>query len=489
MISVLIALSAQAAMSLDALLDSTSVLRGASYGVSVTTIDGEVLYARNDQLRLMPASNQKLLSAAYAAHYLGLEYRPVTTVTEREDAIGVSSPGDPSLTTAKLREAGKRLKSRNKPVYVTQAFAVGVPSGWEADDLINRYAAPVYAFTVDQGAFRVESVLGVIQPLPSELGVSMIRGAVTGPLRVSYSLDNQKVRIDGKLGSDTKTLETLALRKPDQSAARFFGTTKRDGPLPKSNLGTNAFEILGDPMPKLLADCLQPSDNQYAEQLLLMTAAKRGLIKDPKQAYSPARADLLAFLENTVGVVKGDFRPMDGSGLARQNLVTARGLSKLLQWSANQSWFPDYDAGLAYPGGGTLRSRLAGSSFRGKTGTLTGVVGLSGYVQSSTGQRLIVSIVINNTVDTSAKVRDLADQIVRWVETTPTFGPGLDYSEGYERSPLQNLFPYSSSAPAAGYRVSGLGDDRRTSLPWPDRRDESDHEADHRDKRALVCVR
>ena len=456
----------QTATSLDTLIDSSPVLSGASFGVTVTRLDGETLYTRNGEKRLIPANNQKLLSTMYAVHTLGLDFRPKTTVIECRDQIGVIAEGDPSMSTARLVQIGKELVNRNKPVYVQQAYRPGVPSGWESDDLINRYAAPVYAFTVDQGAFRVESVKGVVKPLPSELGVIIARGSTSGSLKVGYNLDLQKVRIDGKLGTETKTLETLALRQPDHAAARFLGTRFADGPLPKYAESFSKKDYFGDPMPKLLADCLQPSDNQYAEQLLLLTAAKKGVIKDPTSPYEAARQDEQKFFETVVGVPKGDLRPIDGSGLARQNLVTTRAIAQMLGWAVKQTWFSSYEAALASPGVGTLKTRLQGSSFRGKTGTLTSVVGLSGYVKSSSGERLIVSIVINNTVDSSAKVRDCADEIVRWVEATPAFGPALVYSEGDEPSPIQKAISNASFAAPAGHRLSGLGDDRRFALPW-----------------------
>ena len=469
MIAYLLPLAFQASTSLDALLDSNPSLAGASYAVTISRMNGEILFNRNGGRRLIPASNQKLLSTIYAVHTLGLNFRPKTTIIECADQIGVISEGDPSMSTARLVQIGKDLVSRNKPVYVQQAYRPGVPSGWESDDLINRYAAPVYAFTVDQGAFKVESVAGVVKPLPSELGVILSIKPSKGAVRVKYFLEQQKVSIEGDLGTDDKTLETLALREPDRSAARFLGTRFANDPLPKYAEPFSRREYFGDPMPKLLADCLQPSDNQYAEQLLLMAAAKRGLIKDPTTPYGPARADEQKFFETVVGVPVGDLRPVDGSGLARQNLVTTRAIAKMLQWSASQPWFPVFDAALASPGVGTLKSRLAGSTFRGKTGTLTSVVGLSGYVNAPTGERLIVSIVINNTVDTSAKVRDCADQIIRWVETSPTFGPALVYSNGHERSPIQEAISNTGTFALAGNRILGPRDDCRTALPWAHR--------------------
>ena len=83
MIAYLLPLPFQASTSLDALLDSNPCLAGASYGVTVSRLNGEILFSRNADKRLIPASNQKLLSTIYAVHTLGLDFRPKTTTPFR----------------------------------------------------------------------------------------------------------------------------------------------------------------------------------------------------------------------------------------------------------------------------------------------------------------------------------------------------------------------------------------------------------------------
>lgn len=471
MISLLLhaALLSSPATSLESILDSHEALKGSVYSVHVSRVNGETLFDRNADLRLVPASNQKLVASLYAAHYLGMGFRPRTEIVEYERVLVVRSSGDPSMSSARLQEAGRRVQSRLKPVFVDQAFRPGIPSGWEADDLVNRYAAPVFAFTVDQGAFRLLARDGTLQPLPSELGVAVVRGSAEGPLRVDYEMASQRVVVQGALGAGTRSVETLALVAPSRSAAKFLGTGFLESAPAHLGSERQRFTIEGDPLPKLLADCLQPSDNQYAEHLLLMTAARRGKITNPANPYPAARADLSAFLTQTVGLATTDVRPMDGSGLSRHNLITTRGLGQALQWAARQPWFSTFDQALAAPGVGTLRSRLSGSTFRGKTGTLNSVVGLSGYVTRQDGERLVVSVLINHTTAPSATVRDLADSVVRWVEQTPSFGPTLVYSEGHGHHDLEASLPNPSHDSSVGHRLRGLGRHGGPSRPWIDR--------------------
>lgn len=405
-------------------------LDGALASVTVMAPSGEVLFEQNSDKRVMPASNQKILSCLYAADSLGTAYAPETQVWVWPDLITIYSPGDPSMTLAKLVEASKQLPNRNLPVKLVQAYSPGVPPGWEFDDLINRYAAPVKAFTVDQGAFALESEKGKVVPLPPQYGINVIFTPSASATQVDYDLASGTVRVKGELGSNRATLDTLALRNPDIVAGKFFGRSVTAGVGVPRSIPT--FRITGDILAKQLGDCLSPSDNQYAEHMLLMAASSKGLIKNPADPYPAAQQGLIKFLTQTVGVNAKDIRPDDGSGLSRHNLVTTRAIAQSLRWATQQLWFPAFENGLAAPGKGTLKSRLQGSSFRGKTGTLDMVVGLSGYVLTKNGERRIVSIIINHATESSSKIREIADGIVRIVESDLADGTGVAYSDRHE---------------------------------------------------------
>jgi D-alanyl-D-alanine carboxypeptidase/D-alanyl-D-alanine-endopeptidase (penicillin-binding protein 4) len=158
--------------------------------------------------------------------------------------------------------------------------------------------------------------------------------------------------------------------------------------------------------------CLAPSDNNVAEHLLLMAGSK------PNDDYPAARRALTEFLEGTVGTPPFDIIPYDGSGLSRHNLVTARALARLLAWCDAQPTSDLWRASLALPGQpGTLRNRLAGVNFAGKTGSLNHVSSLSGYV----GDRTVV-IMMNHFRGSAEAAREIQDAIVRRVASEALLG-------------------------------------------------------------------
>src|SRR5699024_2355462 len=96
----------------------------------------------------------------------------------------------------------------------------------------------------------------------------------------------------------------------------------------------------------------------------------------------------------------------DGSGMSHKNMVTSDELTKLLYELQEKEWFPVYKTSLPVAGiderfvGGTLRYRLQDPATKGnviaKTGSISGVSTLSGYVTSADEENLIFSILINS---------------------------------------------------------------------------------------------
>jgi D-alanyl-D-alanine carboxypeptidase/D-alanyl-D-alanine-endopeptidase (penicillin-binding protein 4) len=388
-------------------------LRGASYGVVVADSSGKVLYAKDPDRRLLPASNQKLISCAFALHCFRPDFRPQTLLWKSGDTLTISSSGDPSMTVAKILAAREKLGGKVTLVRLHQTYRAGVHGTWENDDLPNRYAAPITAFTADRGSFEVRTQDGAFVPIPSELMLTSSTVPGEGAARARYDYWNDRVVAIGK-PTGTKLVEAFALRNPDFSMARFFGLSVVSTTQVPTEPPTAVIE--GDPMTKLVADCLQPSDNLYAENLLLMAAQTRTPLGS--SPWTVASQEATKFLDPIIAKSGSVFSVRDGSGLSRQNAVTARGIVDLLAWSRTQPWSAVYEAGMARGGVGTLSGRLAGSSFRGKTGTLSGVVALSGFLKAKSGDDLIVSLIVNNSAETPKSIRGLVDEIVVSLEAS-----------------------------------------------------------------------
>jgi D-alanyl-D-alanine carboxypeptidase/D-alanyl-D-alanine-endopeptidase (penicillin-binding protein 4) len=314
------------------------------------------------------------------------------------------------MTNGRLREAVTKLRlDRRLPVYVKQSYRPFWPASWENDDLPNRYAAPVTAFTVDRGGFELWAEKGRLRLEPEPYGTRIRHQRSTAVPTIQYDPFRREVTVAGVLPKDRKRLDTLSVPRPDEAAASYLG--RRFVPTEKVPESVPTAILEGNTIAEAVAACLPPSDNNVAENLFLMAAQHQEPLGD--KPYSVARRQMTEFLTKTVGIAPGDLNVFDGSGMSRHNLVTTRAITQLLVWASREPTAPIWRASMARPGLGTLRERLTGIEFDGKTGTLNMVVGLSGYVKAKSGKDVVVSILLNHFPGASKDARDAADQVVR----------------------------------------------------------------------------
>jgi len=157
------------------------------------------------------------------------------------------------------------------------------------------------------------------------------------------------------------------------------------------------------------------SQNLHAELVLREVArAKRGV-----GSREAGLEELRQFLAEA-GIEEASYRFEDGSGLSRLNLVAPSAVVKLLGYMHRR---PHREAWLSLlPVGGedgTLANRFAGQAearrLRAKTGTLSHVSALSGYVESRSRGWLAFSVLVNNYSGASSEIRPIIDKICLWM--------------------------------------------------------------------------
>ena len=214
-----------------------------------------------------------------------------------------------------------------------------------------------------------------------------------------------------------------------------------------------------EPLSKLMADTLKPSDNVYADSLFLHTVA---YLNGSPLNWDRAQSVAKTFLQHQTGIDFSNAVMIDGSGLSRFNRVSAKQTVALLSYIYTHfSIAQDYIAALPIAGvDGTLEHRFRKPGMQGliraKTGYMKGIFGLSGYAFTPNGHTLAFSIYINRIGKSNAtgSYRGLIDQLCEiMVKLTPTGGQAFR---------PQNInptlaFQYRPSTPAAS---------RATSAKW-----------------------
>ncbi len=246
---------------------------------------------------------------------------------------------------------------------------------------------------------------GVAIPDPALAFVSMLREAL---VKRGVKIDGRARTIDARSGA--------SLVHATDSLARL---SLNAGEAPPPSALLEIVSLQSPPFSAIAAQTLKPSQNQYTE-LILRTLGKMqpGIAGDPNRLRDVESAGLVVvgnFLRQA-GIGESDVALNDGSGLSRNDLITANSTVQLLTFMSKHKYFAQFRDALPIAGvDGTLRTRMRGTpaegNLRAKTGSLSSVASLSGYVTTAAGEHLVFSMMLNNYPDAGALRRDSIDAI------------------------------------------------------------------------------
>ncbi|WP_310191378.1 D-alanyl-D-alanine carboxypeptidase/D-alanyl-D-alanine-endopeptidase [Neobacillus niacini] len=449
------------AQQLNQLLNGDPNLQGAIAGVSIrNATNGEVIYDHLGDVRLRPASNMKLLTAAAALSVLGEDYTFKTEVltdgeVNRKTLQGdlyLKGKGDPTLLKEDFDKMAAELKTLgiqkitghligDDTWYDDIRYSIDLP--WSDEQ--RYYGAQISALTAspthdyDSGSVMIEVKPGNhegdkadITVTPNTDFVKIINQTKTvakdGKKKLTFEREHAKntITITGTLPITSKgQKEWIGVWEPTRYALALFKQSLAEKGIQlsgKIKTGTTPTEAKivythsSIKLSELLVPFMKLSNNGHAETLI----KEMGRVVKGEGSWEKGlaimEAELTEFGVNTESLVL-----RDGSGISHVNLVPAAQLSQLLVAVQHQSWFPAFLHSLPVAGssekmeGGSLRSRMKGADVKGKvfakTGTISTVSTISGYVNTKSGQTMIFSIMLNNLMD-DAKGKKIEDKLI-----------------------------------------------------------------------------
>lgn len=440
---------------LDSLTSETPALGFSGIQV-VEASTGKILYSKNADRLFLPASNLKILTSALALERLRPDYRFTTRVLrEASGDVVLIGSGDPSLSGRafpynKEQHAAPPLQAIEQLADAIAAHGVEridgdivgddrlfpwdpYPPSWTEDDTLRDYGAPVSALSLNDNTVSVSISPAALTLVPAFEYLTIdnrVRTAARGSdpavhaRRIARSTQWQ---LTGTIPSGRTVIENLPVDDPALFAASaLYDALTRRGiaihgrPVARHRAQGEPYapaegEELASRTSPPLADLLQVMDifsvNLHAELLL----REVGRITRGQGTTANGLAEMTAYLTAT-GAQPGDWRLEDGSGLARNTLVTPRLLTNTLAREAQSSdsalWISLLPAGGE---DGTLSRRLccmsAGRGIHAKTGTLSRALALSGYADSATYGQLAFSILVNDFQAPPTEVTAWIDKI------------------------------------------------------------------------------
>jgi serine-type D-Ala-D-Ala carboxypeptidase/endopeptidase (penicillin-binding protein 4) len=443
-----------------------SAIQGALAGVSIrSATTGNIIYEHFGDLRLRPASNLKLMTAAAALSVLGEDYTFSTSLYTDGQVVGnmifgnlfIKGKGDPTLLKEDFDRFAEQLIQMGITVihgdligddtwYDDVRLSVDLP--WS--DEHTYYGAQISALTASPNKDFDAGSVGVNVKPAKKVGekAHILISPQTDYMKIVnntktvQSEGKKSIEIVREHGENTiyivgtipiksaKVIDWIAVSNPTKYALNLFkeslegkgivinGKVRR-GRIPDKTSLLSTHQSM--PLSNLLIPFMKLSNNVHAETLI----KEMGRVKKGEGTWDKGLEVLESELSG-FGVNTETLLIRDGSGISHLNLVPANEISKLLFTIQQKPWYNTFLHSLPVAGekgklvGGTLRHRMTQPMMKGrvkaKTGTLTSVSSLSGYAETTNGETLIFSILLNNLMN-EEKGKELEDRLIEILVT------------------------------------------------------------------------
>jgi D-alanyl-D-alanine carboxypeptidase/D-alanyl-D-alanine-endopeptidase (penicillin-binding protein 4) len=363
-----------------------------------------------------------------------------------------------------LRATGVTYVAGSGIVDVAAWDSATVGPTWEVEDLRYVYGSTGGAFAIDEGEIRVIVEAGPAVGDPARVSwapmgttdfvesrIGTVPADSSRRVHANYLPESRRLVLEGTIRHGTVDTVSFAQRDPVRQAVAVLASAveragieveggwtirwTRPDPLDQdaslcpvtetgdggaycehataaAGVGTLTF-MESPPLSELIGGILKPSQNWMTEQMIRALGARYG----SEGSWSEGVGVVEAYLVNEVGVDPLDISARDGSGLSAYNLVTPRAIVRILQEMREGPFADDFRLALAEPGqdGSTLERRLL--EFQGrvfaKTGTISNVNSLSGYLVRNDGREVIFSVLTNGSGLPASQVRAAIDDVVR----------------------------------------------------------------------------
>ncbi len=449
---------------LDAILER-SKLGPVQLGVCVVECSGgDVVAGINAKTPLIPASNMKLLSSGTALLVLGKDFEFRTRLAIAGDRLVILGAGDPGFADPELlkqmkvsiggfldrlvESARKGGASGLREVVVDDRIfdRDGAHPSWPADQLNRWYCAEVSGMNFHANILQIFPAAGE-RPGPAPMPrvepsanwielVNTLQTVATGSTAVGAIREGDlRFKIMGSIRATLIEPVDVTLRNPASVFARLVadhvaaaGLAAADGKVawrlsePGDQFDdAQVVAVVRTPLATALKRCNTDSHNLYAESFIKRVGHD---VTGQPGSWGNGATVIRMQLTEKIGQESGELVIADGSGMSRENRVTAQTLASWLGAVARTPDVADvFLNSLAAPGEGTLEKRFKGRKLAGKvyakSGFLNGVQCLSGYVHNpATGRKAAFSVLVNNITSQTpgGRVKEFHEEVVELVD-------------------------------------------------------------------------
>ncbi|MEO6682099.1 MAG: D-alanyl-D-alanine carboxypeptidase [Ginsengibacter sp.] len=368
---------------------------------------GKYWYNHLEDKYFVPASNTKLVSCYTAMKYLGDSIPGIQYRIQNDSTVIIRSTGDPTFLHPDFNNQPvfDFLKTFKNILIERPVFDQFLGNGWSWDDYLQYYSAQRSAFPIYGNIVTVKSDKDGLDISPEYFRrIGEQSENLNNGFDVFKTWDgNQFIFRNG----NTKRKE-IPFVPDNETLLQLLKDTLKSNISFIENAGITNQIIYSQPVDSMLKPMMYRSDNFYAEQsLLLVSNQLLGYMNERKIIDSVLKSDFNALPQTPKWV--------DGSGLSPYNHFSPKDFIDILLKMKDEFGMERIKAILPTGGTGTLANYYQSDSGKifAKTGTLNGVVALSGFLYTKKNKLLVFSIIVNHHNSSATTIRQGIEQFVK----------------------------------------------------------------------------
>ena len=433
--ALILSVSTVYAETIDKTLNKLGINKSAVSVVVKNISTKDTVYSLNGRTPMHPASTLKLVTTAASVDTLGADYSFKTSLYKStNNDLYFKLSGDPLLSSKNLDKMVKTARDKKitpKNVYVDDSAFDKVEwgEGWQWDDALNPLMPKFSVYNLNKNLLKIDA-LPTTNGMPATVSIkpnypiTYMNYVTTNLTQTSWLKAEKNSEIANTinvLGNVSKSATiyiplnnpklNFMLRLADifkDSKIEYFGKFT-NAKLPKTNIYL-VDEVQHGILP-MLGLIIKNSDNLVAESLFKAAGAEWA---EAQGSFENSKKMLDAYFEK-LGIDAQDIRIVDGSGVSKNNLMTADFMANFLVYLSEQDGFENIEMLLPTPSEGTLKNRMLyfKDNLRAKTGTLADTSAIAGYITSKRGKTYAFDIMINDAKTSSADKKNIEEQILR----------------------------------------------------------------------------
>lgn len=436
--AIMLTVSTANAASINKAVAESGINKGA-VSVSVKDIKtGKTLYELNSDKPVPPASTLKIVTLASALNELGKDYEFSTELYKNSNNELILKLGaDPFLNAKDLKTLLRAAREQN--IIEPEAFYIDDTiidktewgEGWQWDDDLNPLMPKFSAYNIDNNLLKI-TVEPTFKGAPAEIKLDVFYPTTFVNLVTTGGANNVKISRNNNIAPDVLNIEgTVSKREqieiPINHLKRYFVLRLEDAIKSEkieyygnfTNKKLSAQNISGiskitNPIEKAVNAIMLDSNNMAAETVFKIAGGHYAKTSGSAEAAIKMLMDYCGKL----GVNTQNIRIVDGSGVSKNNLVTTDFMTSfLISQYQNDA---EYKEMFASAGEGTLKNRMLyfGDNLKAKTGTLSDVSAIAGYLKTAKGNLVAFDIIINDPNSKTPDKKMLEEYILRAIHTS-----------------------------------------------------------------------